>query len=187
MSARQDSWSAPLSEQQAWELYAKARLRPWAETAEFAAAEYGVRKPSMNAFYRWKRKMAETEHAHNLEQSILAQKFARKMGEEYALDDEMAVKSLMATATDAALVLQDAHLAEQLIRSAMSIRDRSLAKANLELRQADLKRKEEELALAKKRLALEEAKNAKALETVSDDHLSPDEKLAELDRIFGRK
>lgn len=176
-----------MTEQQAWELYAKAKIRTWSETAEFAAAEYGVRKPSMNSFYRWKRSMAELEHEHNLEQSVLAQKFARKIGEEYALDDDTAVKSLMATATDAAMVLKDAHLAEQLIRSAMSIRDRSLAKANLELRQADLKRKEEELALAKKRLALEEAKSAKALETVSDEHLSPEEKLAELDRIFGRK
>lgn len=181
---RTDSWAASLDEEQAWTLFYKSLRCPWQDAAKFAVKEFDLEAmPSRTAFYKWQRQMREQEHEHRMGQAAIAAAEAAALGHK-ATKDEAIVQALKALATEAALQ-SDAKTANSLITSAMAIKDRLLKTDELALRTRAQSVKEEELKIAQQKLEIELAKSAKAVETLKQDKLSPEEKDQKLKEIFG--
>ncbi len=181
---RIDSWAADLGEDQAWTLYYKALRCQWNEAAAFAVKEFGLESmPSRTAFYKWMRQMRESEHEHRMGQAAIAAAEAAALGHK-ATKDEAIVQALKALATEAALQ-SDAKTANSLIASAMAIKDRLLKTEEVRLRTRAQSVKEEELKIAQQKLEIELAKSAKAVETLKQDKLTPEERDRKLREIFG--
>lgn len=183
---RVDSWASALTEEEAWNLFYRARQTHWSEAAEWAAKEYSLeRTPSRSSFYAWLKEMAAAEHEHNMAQALLAQHHARTLAKEYKITDEDSIKALMATATDAALVAHDPRLAKTLFETALSIRDRQQKEADLAIKKRAQKVKEKDLELSMRRLQLLEEKHKEARKTLAQPSLTPEEREAKLKEIFG--
>lgn len=181
---RVDSWAAPLTEEQGWTLYYRALRCPWQEAARWAVKECGLPKaPSRTGFYDWLRQMRAKEHEHRMGQAAIAAAEAAALGRK-ATRDEAIIQALKALATEAALQ-SDAKTASSLIQSAMAIKDRLQKAADLDLKAQAQKVKEGELKIAKDKLALLQAKEAKAVETVRNATLTPEERETRLKEIFG--
>jgi len=183
---RTDSWAAALTEEQRWQLYEKS-LQPgvWTLAASWAVKEFGLEKmPSQTAFYRWKLQMRKCEHEHRMEQAAAAAAEAAAMGATVTKDEAL-VAAFKALATEAALAT-DAKTAVAFVQSAVAIHDRIFRKKELALKASEGERRDKELALAREKFEAAEKRLAAVDETVKDVKLTPEQKVAELDKLFGR-
>lgn len=182
---RIDSWAAPLTEEQGWTLYYKALRYPWQEAAAWAVKEFGLSKmPSRSGFYGWLKLMRAKEHEHRMGQAAIAAAEAVALGKR-ATRDEAIIQALKALATEAALS-SDAKTASSLIQSAMAIKDRLQKAADLDLKAAAQKTREADLALAREKFEAAERRLNATKDVVCNAKLTPEEKIAELDKMFGR-
>ena len=183
---RTDSWAAGLSEEQSWELYSKARRCQWQEAAAWAVKEFGLEKgPSRTAFYAWMTAMREEEHEHRMGQAAIAAAEAAALGGK-CTKDEALIQAFKALATDVALTTGDAKTASAFVNSAMAIKDRLQKEQELALKSAAQSTKDEQLKLAREKFMAAERRENAAKGTLADEKLTPEEKLKELDRLFGR-
>ena len=175
---RTDSWAANLTEEQAWALYYKARGLRWNEAADWAVKEFGVDAPSRTAFYAWLGRMRKEESAHRLEQAATAAAEAAALAKKQANDDAL-VGAFKAMAAELALRTGSAGEAGKFMRMALDLTDR-------QMKRRDLGQKDEQLKLAREKFEAAEKRLSAAADITGDEKLTPDEKLKELDRLFGR-
>ena len=192
MGVRADSWAASLTEEQAWELFYKSRRCDWQVAAKWAKREFKMQTcPSRSAFYAWRKQMQEEEHAHKLAQALLAQQEARSIAANYSVTDEDSVKALMSAATNATILADDPKLANNLIETAMMVKDRQLKEIELRQKKEEQKVREEYLKLSREKFEFSAAREAmKHVEEIreisANDELDADEKIARVrEALFG--
>lgn len=186
MAARSDSWYAMVDEADLWKLYSCAkRGAQWFEVTKIAKEELGLDvNPSRSGYYRWLDFMRAQESERRLAQARIAALEADDLAKTVGLKDEKAIAAYKSLAAEFALK-SDAKTASQFMRLAMDLTDRQLHTAEVELKTKDLARKEEELKIAQKKLEIEQAKSAKAVDTLKETKLSPEEREQKLKEIFG--
>ncbi len=177
-NVRTDSWASSLTEEQSWQLFYKARGAKWNEAADWAVKEFGVEAPSRTAFYAWQKRMRAEESAHRLEQAATAAAEAAALAKKQANDDAL-VGAFKAMAAELALRTGSAGEAGKFMRMALDLTDR-------QMKRRDLGQKDEQLKLAREKFEAAEKRLQAAATTVANDQLTPEEKLKELDRLFGR-
>ena len=175
---RTDSWAANLTEEQAWALYYKARGLRWNEAADWAVKEFGVDAPSRTAFYAWLGRMRKEESAHRLEQAATAAAEAAALAKTKTSDDAL-IAAYKAMGAELALRTGSAGEAGKFMRMALDLTDR-------QMKRRDLGQKDEQLKLAREKFEAAEKRLAAVAEVTGDLKLTPEEKLKELDRLFGR-
>lgn len=186
MEVRNDSWAATLKEEQAWELFNKSRRCHWEEAAKWAVKEFDLPKmPSRTAFYNWLKLMQNGEHAHMIEMSLLAQEQAKETAVKYGITDEEHIAMLMSYATNATILAENPKVANQLIESAMAIKDRAQREKEIEIEDRKITVKEEELVIAKKKLEIYEKRIASAKKVCENGKMTPEEREAKIRAIFG--
>ena len=177
--ARADAWYASLDEEQLWQLYSMAKRSQWFEVVKVAREEMGVTENvSRSAYYRWLDYMRGEESEHRLALARIAATEANDLAASVGVDDEKAIAAYKSLAAEMALRTGSAKEASKFLQMAMDLTDRRL-------KTIDLHRKDEELKIAQEKLRIEQAKNAKAVETLKEDKLTPDEREAKLKEIFG--
>ena len=182
---RTESWAANLTEEQAWALYYKARGLRWNEAADWAVKEYGVDAPSRTAFYAWLGRMRKEESAHRLEQAATAAAEAAALAKKTANDDAL-IGAYKAMAAELALRTGSAKEAQRFVEMAATIADRRQKAEKLKLDAARQRTADEQLKLAREKFMAAERRENAAKGTLADEKLTPEEKLKELDRLFGR-
>ena len=182
---RTDSWAANLTEEQAWALYYKARGLKWNEAAAWAVKEFGVDAPSRTAFYAWLGRMRKEESAHRLEQAATAAAEAAALAKKTANDDAL-IGAYKAMAAELALRTGSAKEAQRFVEMAATIADRRQKAEKLKLDAARQRTADEQLKLAREKFMAAERRENAAKGTLADEKLTPEEKLKELDRLFGR-
>ena len=182
---RTDSWAAELTEEQSWKLFYKARGLRWNEAADWAVKEFCVTAPSRTAFYSWLGRMRKEESAHRLEQAATAAAEAAALAKTQAKDDAL-IGAYKAMAAELALRTGSAKEAEKFVQMAGAIADRRLRAEELKLKAAAQGTKDEQLKLAREKFEAAERRENAAKAALGDERLTPEEKLRELDRLFGR-
>lgn len=186
MNARSDSWYAMLDESALWQLYSMARRgAQWFEVVKAAESQFNLTaKVSRSGYYRWLDFMRGQESERRLAQARIAALEVDDLAKVVGLKDEKAILAYKSLAAEIALK-GDAKTASQYLRMAMDLRDRQLHSAEVDLKTQDLARKEEELKIAQEKLKIEQAKSAKAVDTLKETKLSPEEREQKLKEIFG--
>lgn len=187
---RVDSWAAALTEEQSWQLYAKAKRCDWCTAAAWAAKEFNLtRCPSRTAFYEWLDKMHEAEHEHHLTEAARVAAEAAALGAKVTKDEAL-IAALKTLGTEAAL-RTDAETAAKLIQSAMAITDRIQRRRDLDLKARAQATKDDQLRLAREKFEFDAAKAAMAkaaeIKGISgDDTLDDETKIAKvIEALFG--
>jgi hypothetical protein len=184
-NVRTDSWASSLTEEQSWQLYYKSRALRWNEAADWAVKEYGVEAPSRTAFYAWLAHMRGIESAHRLEQAATAAAEAAALAKTKTSDDAL-IAAYKAMGAELALRTGSAGEAGKFVQMAGALADRRLRAEELKLKARAQSTKDEQLKLAREKFQAAERRENAAKGTLADERLTPDEKLKELDRLFGR-
>ena len=193
---RADSFAATLSPAQMWSLYDhhyQVSKGKWELSAAWAEQEFQLaRQPSRTAFYDWLAQMSKLEGARLREIRDLCDERIEERAKLLKVQDESVIRSIKAEALDAGLVERDWEKAAMIMDLAHGIESAAFKQADLDLKekQNEIKEraqsvKEEELKIAQQKLEIELAKSAKAVETLKQDKLSPEEKDQKLKEIFG--
>ena len=182
---RTDSWAANLTEEQAWALYYKSQTLRWFEAAEWVANEYGVRKPSRSAFDAWRQRMRKEESAHRLERAAVSAAEAAALAKTQGRT-EAQVGAYRAMAAELALRTNSAEEAQRFVQMASTIVNDCLREQELKLKTRAQSTKDEQLKLAREKFEAAEKRLERVAEVTGDLKLTPEEKLKELDRLFGR-
>ena len=187
MSARSDSWYANVPEEELAKLYSMARRgAQWFEVVKAANDELGLSvHPSRSAYYRWMDWMREQDSERRLAQARIAALEADRLAKGVGLNDDTAIMAYKSLAAEMALKTGNAKEAGHFMRMATDLIDRQLHAKEVELKTQDLARKEEELKIAQEKLRIEQAKSAKAVDTLKETKLSPEEREQKLKEIFG--
>lgn len=187
---RADSWATPLSPEQQWALFdyhyevAKGK---WELSAAWAKNEFKLPKlPARSGFYAWLKEMNDLESVRRQEIRNLADERIAAAAKDIDVNDPALHRALLAEAMNRAIVEKNPDAADSFLRMATSLVNSSLHAKSLDLKARDLDRKDEELKLASKRLEILEAREAASKNIVADKLLSPEDKLAELDKLFGK-
>lgn len=187
---RADSFAAALDPVQAWTLYDhhyQVSKGKWELTAAWAEKEFELsRRPSRSAFYEWLGAMKELEGAHVREIRNLCDERIEEKAKLLRVQDETVIRSIKAEALDAGLVEKDWDKAEQIMNLAHGIEVAAFKQAEIDLKSRADVRKDEELKLAREKFEAAEKRLNAAKDTVSDVKLTPEEKIRELDKLFGR-
>lgn len=177
--ARSDSWYASLTEEQLWQLYAVAKRAQWFDVVAFAKKEMGLEASvSRSGYYRWLDYMRGEESEHRLAMARTAALEANNLAAQVGIEDDRAIAAYKSLAAEMALRTGSAGEASKFLKMAMDLTDR-------QLRTQELKRKDEELAIAQEKLRIEQARNASATETLKSETLTPEEREAKLREIYG--
>ena len=184
-NVRTDSWASSLTEEQSWQLYYKSRALRWNEAADWAVKEYGVEAPSRTAFYAWLAHMRAEESAHRLEQAATAAAEAAALAKTKTSDDAL-IAAYKAMGAELALRTGSAGEAGKFVQMAGALADRRLRAEELKLKARAQETKDEQLKLAREKFMAAERRENAAKGTLADEKLTPEEKLKELDRLFGR-
>ena len=182
---RTDSWAANLTEEQSWAMYYKARGLRWFEVTHWAMQEYGTEPPSRTAFYAWLGRMRKEESAHRLEQAATAAAEAAALAKTKTSDDAL-IAAYKAMGAELALRTGSAGEAGKFVQMAGALADRRLRAEELKLKARAQSTKDEQLKLAREKFMAAERRENAAKGTLADEKLTPEEKLKELDRLFGR-
>jgi hypothetical protein len=169
---RSDRWDACLTDEQVWRAYDVFRRSKWVEFLAWAEAELaGVKVPSRNSMYEWARDLSERETAHRLRQAAEARAEVGALAETAALDATLAAayKSMAATA------------------ALNGDKDTAVALTKMALGLAGQQVEAEKLRLQREKFESAEARLKAAEDTVSDAALSPEEQVAKIKALFGRK
>jgi len=182
---RTDSWAAALTEEQSWQLYAKARRCDWQDAAAWAVKELGlVRMPGRSSFYKWLDWMRGEESAHRLSQAATAAAEAAALAKTQAKDDAL-IGAYKAMAAELALRTGSAKEAQKFVEMAASLADRQLKAAELDLKARSQETKDAQLKLAREKFEAAERRENAAKAAVSDKKLTDEERMAKLREIYG--
>ena len=182
---RTDSWAAALTEEQSWQLYAKARRCDWQDAAAWAVKELGlVRMPGRTAFYKWLDWMRGEESAHRLSQAATAAAEAAALAKTQAKDDAL-IGAYKAMAAELALRTGSAKEAQKFVEMAASLADRQLKAAELDLKARSQETRDAQLKLAREKFEAAERRENAAKAAVSDKKLTDEERMAKLREIYG--
>ena len=182
---RTDSWASALTEEQGWQLYYKSRAMRWNEAADWAVKEFGIDPPSRTAFYAWAGRMRAEESAHRLEQAATAAAEAAALAKTQT-SDEAQIAAYKAMATELALRTGSADEAAKFVNMAAALSERRLRARELDIKARAQATKDEQLKLAREKFEAAEKRLERVAEVTGDLKLTPEEKLKELDRLFGR-
>lgn len=193
---RADSWAALLTPEQQWALYNhhyQVVHGKWELSCAWAEKEFELsRRPSRAGFYTWLGQMNELEELHNEEIRTLADERAKTAASKLTVGSETMRQALTAKMMDLILVAKDPEAANKVMQIVTAIVQGDVATKAVELkaREVELKtaegrRKDEELEIAKRKLALLEQREAAANGALSDKKLTDADKLAKMKEIFG--
>ncbi len=187
---RTDSWAAALTEEQSWQLYAKARRCDWQDAAAWAVKELGlVRMPGRSAFYKWLDWMRGEESAHRLSQAATAAAEAAALAKTQAKDDAL-IGAYKAMAAELALRTGSAKEAQKFVEMAASLADRQLKAAELDLKARSQETRDAQLKLAREKFEAAERRLERVAEIADaarGGKVDPAKVADEIDRILGRK
>ena len=193
---RADSWAALLSPERQWALFNhhyQVVHGKWQLSCAWAEKEFELsRRPSRAAFYEWLDQMNALEEAHNEEIRTLADERAKNAAAQLTVGSETMRQALTAKMMDLILVAKDPDAADKVMKIVSALAQGDAATKALELKAREValkqsaeKRKDEELEIARRKLALLEQKEAAAKKTANDTKLTSDQKLAKMKEIFG--
>lgn len=191
---RSDAWGENLPDDLRRQIYAYTRPpakdeaeRPFIENFDEACGfllSRGLAVPSRAGWYRFLARMRRDEKLALVARAASSGETAADLASEASVDPAVAAAAFDALAVDAATD-GDGKTAALYANAAAKYRDAVHAAADLELRRAAQKVKEEELKIAQEKLALLQAKEAKAVATVANETLTPEQREARLKEIFG--
>lgn len=179
---RSDAWDAPLTEEQRWEAYDKAKGMPWYELSAWLETEYGLH-PGKNAVYAWMAYMRRQEGDYRLRRAIAAREEVKGLATAGGLDARTA-DAYMALANDAILggdPDKGARLVEAAVRisaAAVRVKEQAMSEERLELQQKALDLQREKWEDAKARLDATTA-------ALTDAEMTEEERLDSIRAIFG--
>jgi len=202
-TVRADSWAAPLTAAQMWELFAfhydpHRGAGKWYVTVEFAEKEFKIpRKPQREAFYKWLREMKALAPAHRREVREAADEIAAEGAKNLSVNDAQIIAFVKSRALDAAALSDDKKeakrffdMADKLIRAGQKDAELKMRQRELDLKAAAQTTKDEQLKLAREKFEAAE----KRLERVAEiadaargGKVDPEKVADEIDRILGRK
>ena len=187
---RTDSWAAALTEEQSWQLYAKARRCDWQDAAAWAVKELGlVRMPGRSSFYKWLDWMRGEESAHRLSQAATAAAEAAALAKTQAKDDAL-IGAYKAMAAELALRTGSAKEAQKFVEMAAALADRQLKAAELDLKARSQETRDAQLKLAREKFEAAERRLERVAEIADaarGGKVDPAKVADEIDRILGRK
>lgn len=177
---RADAWGADLPEETRWDIYNLTKpprdgeerryLSSYEEARKYLLDPLNMTPPSRGGWYRFLARMRQEERVEQVARVASSCETAKDMADEAAIDFAGAAEALMAKALDATM---DGDVKAAAVYSSAATAFRSEA------------RKSEELRLAREKFDLLKAKEAKAVEAVSDAALTDEERVKKIKSIFG--
>ena len=194
---RADSWAALLSPEQQWALFNyhyEVVHGKWELSCAWAEKEFELpSRPSHNAFYEWLKKMNELEDLHNEEIRTLADERAKSAAAGLTVGSETMRQAVAAKMMDLILVSGDLKAADivKKIFTAISQGEATAKALELKGREVELKQqaqetRDEQLKLAREKFEAAEKRLNATKSVVTDEKLTPEQKIAALDKMFGR-
>lgn len=194
---RSDAWGEDLPEETLWEIYgytkppregddeSRPHLKSYEDAREHAAAR-GITPPSRAGWYRFLARMRKAEHLRLVYRVQGAGETATDLAREAGITDATAAEAFRALSVNAAMDGDDKGAALY-ANAAAKFRDATLKSSEITLRERAQTVKEEELKIAQEKLRLLQAKEAKAVDAVSDAQLTDAERVEKVKSIFGIK
>ena len=209
---RVDSWAAPLSEGQRWEVYYRMQRGRWTEVAEWLGKDIGIEPPSRTALYEFTKRMRSGAQAHRIENGVLAASEAGELARNAKVNNEDLTEALRAMAADEAMRTGNSASAKEWLEMSLALADERLKTLEIDLKNRAQQTKDKQLRLAREKFEAAEtratvaekradAAEARAtalqariteLETALQDAgkinaADPAKVVEEVDRILGRK
>ena len=179
-TVRADSWAAPLTAAQMWELFAfhydpHRGAGKWYVTVEFAEKEFKIpRKPQREAFYKWLREMKALAPAHRREVREAADEIAAEGAKNLSVNDAQIIAFVKSRALDAAALSDDKKeakrffdMADKLIRAGQKDAELKMRQRELDLKAAAQTTKDEQLKLAREKFEAAEKRLAAVKDAVA--------------------
>lgn len=143
---RADAWDAGLTDAQRWQAYDQMRRARWYEVAEWAQAEFGLKRaPGRNALYAWAKRMRSLESAHRIEQAVQAREEIGALAGTAAASDRL-IAAYQSMAGELALKGSAAD-AVRLTQMAMQIAAQQTKQREIELKRRDQELREREVVI----------------------------------------
>ena len=173
---RVDSWYAPLSEEERWEVYGKLCRLPWQGVAKWLREGLGI-QVSRSALYRFAARMRPLESARRLEAAVAARDEARGLAKAAGARKDVA-DAFMAMGAELALRTGDAREAVSWVKMSAQLVQAAQKEREIELR-AEAQR------LDREKFEAAERRESAAKAAVKDEKLSDEERMAKLREIYG--
>ena len=145
---------------------------------------HGYVAPSQSAWYRFLGRMRRTERVR-LVASVESSSGTAGDLARAAVDDATAAEAYKGLSVDAAMA-GDAKSAALYAQAANAFRDRAQKGEELRLKVRAQETRDAQLRLAREKFEAAEKRLERVAEVTGDLKLTPEEKLKELDRLFGR-
>lgn len=176
---RVDAWESALSFDKQKEVYELCRGLSYETASAVVKERLEIELPPSATYYRFRDRFAKTLSGQRMQYARDAAEAVRELAKACNITSEDLIKSYESRAAIAAFG-EDVKSAQIYGALANDIRRTANDSARLRL-------KEEDLEIAKRKLAIEEAKNAKAVETVQDEKLTDAERVGKIRELFGLK
>lgn len=176
-TVRADSWAAPLTSAQMWELFdfhfdPHRAAGKWYVTLDYAEKEFKIpHRPGHEAFYKWLRSMRKIAPAHHREVREAADEIAAEGAKNLSINDEQIIAFVKSRALEAAALSNDKEeagkffdMADKLIRAGQKDAELKMRQRELDLKAAAQQTKDEQLKLAREKFEAAE----KRLKAVQD-------------------
>ena len=182
---RSDAWGEDLPEETRWEIYGFTKPpREGDDASREHAAARGIAPPSRAGWYRFLARMRKAEHLRLVYRVQGAGETATDLAREAGITDATAAEAFRALSVNAAMDGDDKGAALY-ANAAAKFRDATLKSSEITLRERAQTVKEEELKIAQERLRILQAREAKAVDALTETKLTPAEREAKLKEIFG--
>lgn len=155
---RADSWAAPLSEAQRWDVYFRMKRGRWTDVARWIEEELGIEAPGRTALYEFARRMRAGEQAWRVENAVAAAAEAGELARDAEQKDEHLTAAFRALAADTAMRTGDAGAAKRWMDMSLALAAERTKKVELALKAKAQKTKDEQLKLARERFEAAEAR-----------------------------
>lgn len=196
-----NAWGEDLPEETRRQLYAytkpptdedKKSGRPWLRDFDRDVLPYlslqGIVAPSRAGWYRFIGRMREQAAARTIIGLETSKRIAQGMAES-GVDPRLAADVMTSLAVDEAAKPEEERNEKVMgifASAAALFRATDQRERELKLKAAAQQTKDEQLKLAREKFEAAERRLAAAADITGDDKLTPDEKLKELDKLFGR-
>ncbi len=188
MKIRSDAWYAALSEDRCWALYETVRHMNFVEALDVIEKNYpDLPLPKRTAWYKFLETMREADQERRIERAAQSAAEATKFASCAGVADAHLIETYKTLGADIALRTGDSQAAERFTHMAMAIADRALKRKELALKVRAQETKDEQLRLAREKFEAAEKRLNAAAEVVASPSLTPEQRDAELKRIFGLK